>query len=77
MTFEHRLKKMREWYYENQLKIPKLMQRVSYAKELCQVYRTLYPEYQEWQIRKLVCARYGCDSWFELIFQLESLQGKK
>lgn len=77
MTFEHRLKMMREWYFENQLKIPKLMQTVSYAKELCQVYRRLYPEFQEWQIKQLVCARYGCDNWFELIFQLESLQGKK
>lgn len=33
MTFEHRLKKMREWYYENQLKIPKMMRTVSYAKD--------------------------------------------
>ena len=77
MTFVDILKMMRELYSENHTIIPKYMQTVSYAKKLCQFYRILYPEFQEWQIKQLVCARYCCENWFDLLFQLDCLQGKK
>lgn len=58
----------------NKYSIPVVFRNRSTAKAHYMRLMRWYPDLDAYQVRKIVCASFGCDNWFELMIQLERLE---